>query len=314
MSDRSDSGRISEKRLRALQVRRRRELSQPTCQTTCRLFVSLAVGFVASRFLGCPLSSSLQTSLHRSLTPSSSLPTPHPPWCVSLPGVDSCGLFVRCAACETQKTIPLAAGKLGAAAAGRSAEPWKRAELRQSEGSEVREGGRGMMKVMMRSVRMRKRQSDMGKVFILRLWWGGESSGNPPSDCVTFPSARASHTAVKTRPAPSSSPSSSSSPSFCLSSFFPFDSEQKSCVLFSLVGAAVDEQNKLLLLPKEWRENQNCDESGFLTARAEAHMLTGSWNVSPLPRPMPNSQRADAFESRSQCRRPDQSGFLVIVT
>lgn len=171
------------------------------------------------------------------------------------------------------------------------------------------------MRVTMRSVRKRETTERHGESFSFKtaVGWGGESSGNPPSDCVTFPSARASHTAVKTRPAPSSSPSSSSSPSFCLSSFFPLDSEQKSCVLFSLVGAAVDEQNKLLLLPKEWRENQNWDESGFLTARAEAHMLTGSWKVSPLPRPMPNSQRGDAFESRSQCRRPDQSGFLVIV-
>lgn len=52
-------------------------------------------------FLGCPLSSSLQTSLHLSRTPSHPLLTCLPS--ARLPSVSSCGLIARHAARETQR-------------------------------------------------------------------------------------------------------------------------------------------------------------------------------------------------------------------
>lgn len=95
-------------------------------------------------------------------------------------------------------------------------------------------------------------------------------------------------------------------PPFCLSLFFPFHSEQKSCALFPLAGGLpLAEQNKLLLLPKEWRENQNWDERGF-SQREPRLMLTGSWRVSLLSQPMPHSLRGGVCESR--CQRGQTSG------
>lgn len=81
---------------------------------------------------------------HPSIVPSPPPPLPQP----RVPPGASPSLASTAAAClfalqpaRLRKPSLLAAGKLGAASAGRSAEPWKRAELRQSEGSEVREGG-----------------------------------------------------------------------------------------------------------------------------------------------------------------------------
>lgn len=77
-------------------------------------------------------------------------------------------------------------------------------------------------------------------------------------------------------------------------------------MLFSLAGGLLSaEQDKLLLLPKEWRENQNWDERGF-SQREPKLMLTGSWKVSLLSQPMPSSLRGDVCESQ-----PDRSGFLL---
>lgn len=64
------------------------------------------------------------------------------------------------------------------------------------------------------------------------------------------------------------------------------------------------EQDKLLLLPEEWRENQKWDERGF-SQREPRLVLTGSWKVSLRSRPMLSSLRATFVNLW-----PDQSGFL----
>lgn len=96
-----------------------------------------------------------------------------------------------------------------------------------------------------------------------------------------FPSMCASHTAVKTRPAP---PHASLLPTAPFPSVYPYSSlltRSKSharCFPWR-GGLPLAEQNKLLLLPKERRENQTWDERGF-SQRAPRLTVTGSWKVS----------------------------------
>lgn len=167
---------------------------------------------------------------------------------------------------------------------------------------------------MMRNVRMRERQSGTGKVFYFQtVMW---CIGSLPETLLRTASrshrrAHPTQLLKHGRLPPLHPPLPPPLPYVYPHSFLSTRSKSRS-YCFPWRGRRQTSRTNCCCFQRSGGKIKTGMKAGF-SQREPTLMSAGSWKVSTLPRPMPNSQRSYVFEGRSQRRRPDQSGFLVMT-